>query len=175
MHKFIYALASSALLLCASLAQASVYKLDFSASGFGTGIFSGTAAPQDPVTGSITFTTTTFGAPIRSIDAIDLMIAGHTYTPGEIGSGLFGNGYFIGAKANNSAGVVSAGTDDFYIIVSSNLRSFNYARAGVFDSYVTSNVTGNYALQAAAVPEPGSVALLIAGFAGLGLMRRRAR
>ncbi len=173
MNKVIVALASAIALSCPISAQAGVYKLDFTATGFGPGLFSATAAPQNTVTGSITFTAPILGAPITSIDAINLVIAGYTYTPAEIGSGLFGDRYFIGSKTNNSAGVVQAGTNDFYIILSSNTKSFNYARAAVFDSYVTSNVVGNYALQAAAVPEPGSLALLGIGFAGLGMMRRR--
>ncbi len=175
MNKVTAAIATATFLFCSTAAQAGIYKLDFTASGFGPGIFSGTAAPQNPVTGSITFTAATLGAPVSSIDAVNLIIAGHVYTPSELGSGLFGDRYFIGSKVNNSAGVVQAGMDDFYIILSNNTKSFNYARAGVFDSYVTSNVTGSYTLQAAAVPEPGSLALLVAGFAGLGLLRRQRR
>lgn len=110
---------------------------------------------------------------MTSIDAINLIIAGHTYTPLEIGSGLFGDRYFFGAKTGNSPGVTQAGTDDFYVILSSNQKSFVYARAGVFDTWVTSNVTAAYTLQAAAVPESGSLALLGIGFAGRGMVRRR--
>lgn len=172
MNKFLTVLAGAACLLCSTVAQATVYKLDFTASGFSPGIFSNLPAPQNPVTGSITFTASALGAAVTSIEAVDLFIGGHAYTPIEIGTNFYGDGYTFGAKING-VGINRAGNDDFYLILSSSLNVFSYAEDGVFDTWVTRGVTARYTQLAAVVPEPGSMSILAAGFAGLALLRRR--
>jgi hypothetical protein len=112
MKAIFVALASATCLLCSTAAHATPFKLEFTASGYSLGIFAGSAAPQNPVTGSILFTAASVGAAVTSIDSVNLTIAGHAYTPGEIGAGFYSDGYVFGAKSNG-VGVTMAGTDDF--------------------------------------------------------------
>jgi hypothetical protein len=172
MKKIINALFSLAFLIGCASAHATVFKLDFSASNFGPGIFSSTAAPQNPVSGSITFTAASLGAPVTAINAADLMIGGHAYTAAELGFGIYSDGYLFGALSTGT-GVNLAGTDDFYLVLSSTNTVFSYAVNGIFDTWVTRTVTSTYTPQLAAVPEPGSLALLAVGAFGLGALRQR--
>lgn len=165
-------LSAAALICCATGAQAADYQLDFTASGFGPGLFSNLAAPQSPISGSFVFSAPSLGAAITSINAVNLVIAGHSYTLPEVSFGAYGDGYLFGAKSNG-VGMTMASTDDFYLIVSSSLNVLTYAQQGVFDTWSTGLVAVSYGPLVSPVPEPGKTATLLAGLAALGLLRAR--
>jgi hypothetical protein len=171
MSKTVIALAC---LLGAASAHASVFKVDFTASNFGRGIFSQMQPLQDPVNGSITFTAASIGSPVTAINGVDLSINGHVYNTGELSFGAYGDGYLFGATANGT-GINRASTDDFYLILSSNVSIFSYSANGVFDTWVTRNVLASYApADVSVVPEPGTSFLLGLGLIALAAWRRRA-
>jgi hypothetical protein len=174
MNKMIAAVGTAACLLCSTAAHATPYELDFTTSNFGSGIFSGTTAPQNLITGSIFFTAPSLGAAVTSIDKVNLTIDGYAYKAAEIGAGLYGDGYYFGAKVNG-IGVTNYASDDFYLILSSSNNVFAYAVNQGYDTWVSRTISANYAevTQAAAVPEPDSLAIFGLGLVGLTVCGRR--
>lgn len=173
MTLMIRSLAVFALLLCSAAAHAAVYKLDFSVNGFGPGVFSHFATPQAVVSGSFTFSAASLGAPITSLDAVDLTIAGHTYTLPEVSFSNNNNRFLFGAIANGT-GVTLASTDDFYLILSDSFKVFVFSQKNVFDTWSSPSISTVYTPQVTAqVPEPSTVMLLAGALGALGMVRRR--
>jgi hypothetical protein len=129
-------------------------EVSFTASGFGAG------APTDPVTGSVVYDAASTTSVIDSLTSIDLTIAGHTYSLAEVG---FAGSNLIGGLING-VGTVVASTNDFFLLWNATTLSpfvLSYSSIGAF---VFSSFTfPQFSVTAAAVPEPGSLALLLAG------------
>lgn len=176
MKKLVASLFGAICLLQSASASAIPYKVDFTASGFGPGIFDGGVVPQNAVKGTIFFTADAIGANISAIDAVELIVNGHAYTTEELGVSRYSDGYTFGAKVNG-VGVTRTNSNDFYLILSSNFNVFAYAVDGVADTWTTRNISYAYSdlssLPPASVPEPGILGLLGLGAAAFALSRRR--
>ena len=179
MKKIITALASAACLLCATSAQAGLYRLDFQANGFRDYVNTGHPAPQSEVAGSIIFTAMSLGSPVTSIDKIDLTILNHTYTVDEVVERQYPQSvqtYVFGGRSTGGATGISSGTNDFWLSLNPS-TAYGYifytavGERGIWESGITATFTE----LATDVPEPGSMSLLLAGAGGLCAMLRRRR
>jgi hypothetical protein len=155
--------------VCATTsAQAIPITVSFTASGFGAG------APTDPVTGSIVYDAASTTSNINSLTSVNLTIAGHTYTLGELGFiSPSGTSQFIGGLLNG-VDLVMVHTDDFFLTWNETTlvpSFFFYTTASSSLIPRSSNFT-QFSVTAAAVPEPSSLALLLAGAACFGIVRR---
>src|SRR6478609_2998065 len=117
---------TAAFLLFASMSQAALFKVDFSAKDFASDYY-GTIPPQDAVSGYITFQADTFGANIDAITDVSLLIDGHSYQANEINGEPVGDGYFFGGLIN-STHTIMWGSNDFWIHAFTTIGgSFSYS------------------------------------------------
>lgn len=173
MKKTITALASAACLLCAVTVQAGVYRFDFTATDFGGVHGSPTPEAQNSINGSITFTADSLSEPITKINNVDLTIAGHVYTVEEIGTfRLPDKTIMFGGLINEVGGI---GSDGIYNDFRIHSHIMSYAVSRRYDYWQSFNVVSSYTELVAEVPEPSSLALLLAGAGGLSALLRRRR
>ncbi|WP_457389229.1 hypothetical protein [Roseateles sp. P5_E1] len=162
-------------------AQAKTYQLTFTATHF-TSVLAPAPAPQDPVSGSIIFQADALGQPVTSIGAIDLSIAGHSYSLADLAfenwqGAPFPPSYTFGGKGNGAGGV-APGVNDFFITLSGvsgyHDISFLYSVAGTaqsswiaynYSDRFPSDIISSIVEIPTAVPEPSQALLLVAGMA----------
>lgn len=154
-------------LLLASAAQATPYKVDFSATNYQP-LGEYDAAPQSSVSGSIEFTAGTLFGEIDAITAVNLVINGHVFTVDEVTGIAESGGYLFGGKASDVFAILH-GTDDFWLLMTPFSNHSAYTKLDTPGAWISYDLVYSYN----AVPEPSSVALASAALAALVLARRR--
>jgi hypothetical protein len=180
MKKIITALASAACLLCSTTSNAGLYKVDFNMTGFAypswyADLYGNIPGPTDPLVGSIIFTADSLLTPATSVVGIDLTIDGYRYTVDEVGT--YNDDlrtYLFFGKLNGTRSITD--TNDFYFDFRYNVApKFVYAVPRLRGNWTSTTGSVEFTQLDAEVPEPGSLALLLAGAGGLGAMLRRRR
>jgi len=172
MKKLMASLVAAACLLNLPAAHASVFTLNFEASDFPVYDFGFVTAPQTDVVGSITYTAAVQNAPVTAIDAVDLVIAGHTYALANVDHYSFYEDSIFHGWTVGPLGL-GVGLANFNLdFDGANVRSFSYT-VDNYNIWQAGNITSTVVQQTvSAVPEPGTVPLLLAGFGVLWLRLR---
>ena len=155
-----------ALLVVSTAAAAVPVTMTFTASGFNAG------APQDPVSGSVTWEAAGFPGTITALTGINLTIAGHAYTLGEVGFiDPFGTRKLIGGLVNGVTGTL-LGTNDFIMGIFHNGAPaqfvYSTASSGGVAQFLSVDVSVG-----TSVPAPMTLLLFGLGLAGLAASRYR--
>ena len=164
--------------MAANAAQANLVTLKFKASGFQN---AGTAYPgfDGEIDGSLTWDTANKADPIGSFLDIDLEIAGHQYTLGEVGIANQGTTQTaMGGLARGANAVIGDGAaNDFLIVfdrVNPSISAFAYSIQGKTSAiWWSPTFTSAEYVDVNTVPEPASLALVLTPLAWLALRRGR--
>jgi hypothetical protein len=182
LYRFAAAVVTLLLALASTPAQAGLVMdvIDFTASNF-TSTVAGKAAPKDPVTGEITivfdpnFSTThltSTGITVNSLNINQSSPVVYAYTNFGVGQELIRISEVAPGKQFSQ---VAASVDNFFFsfdfLGNSGFSDFIYSEAGSGATFITQTL--DITVTSTPVPEPASVGLLIAGLAGLAMIRRR--
>jgi len=150
------------------------FMLTFTASSFEP-VFDN-SPPSDPISGSLVFQAQSLTGPITGVDSINLTIAGHTYTVGEIGFDGSGGANLVGGLPSGANGVGSAGPDDFALVWQQADSAFSFFSFHVASSEenLFQTRTGSVSITASptAISSPPPLALLTVGLLAWGLCVR---
>jgi hypothetical protein len=161
-------LAAALMLAPIGFAHAVPITVDFTATGFGA------SAPQSSVAGTLVYEAASLGATtISSITSLNLTIAGHSYTLGEVGSLPWGANLFIGGTAC-AVNCITHGTNDFWFQWNPLTKTgVNFAYSAPGSSFHNTSTFSSFSA-AVRVPEPMSLGSMGAGLLAMwGLRRRR--
>jgi hypothetical protein len=152
-------------------ASAATFSLTFEVTGFHS--FNGNLPPTDPVFGTIIWEAPGIHDPIQSIDSINMTLAGHSYSVGEIGYVREGGLNMIGG-ISEGVDMMLDSTDDFWIswdpntLTPSDFAYTSAERSGLW--YANGFPPGSFpTFSITQVPEPSSTALV-----GLAFLSRTA-
>lgn len=173
MFKRVAALLATSLMLCSAVAQAEQYKFDFSATGAWITSHQ-KPSPDSEVSGSLIFTAASLHDTPTSVDAVSMVLDGHSYSLSEIGMSGYGYGTLSLYGTLFGSGMGS-GMTDFYIYANSYASDgiLSFASPSHSSSFWESTSFTSTYTPLAAVPEADTYAMLLAGLGLIGVLARR--
>ena len=166
-----------ALAFCTSLARATDYRVDFVVSDFV--IDSAESAPPfSSASGSFVFSTDSLFSEWTALKDFQMTLGDQRYTISDVGFESYGYWTLIGGLETGFNGVGS-GTNDFYMELYASWRGprpiITYTTAAQPGFWISTSYSRTLTELTAAVPEPETYALLIAGLGLVGIATRRRR
>lgn len=174
MIKYASAVLAVSLLFCVSAAQSAQYKFDFSATGAWIGSHVKPSADSQ-VSGSFIFTAASVGDTPTTIDAVSLVLDGHSFGLADVGFRPWGYRSLLAGGTHNGVNAMAGGTNDFslHLNLYENEGTFSYT-SEVHPSRIWDSTSFTYSYTPlATVPEADTYAMLLAGLGVMGLLARR--
>jgi len=163
----------TSMIWCMNAANAASFLLNFTAGPFTPGTGPAT------ISGSFNYTAASATSPITSVDSVSVTTQATTYTLAAIGSSSAGNISTIGALSGGGVDTIPGGSvDDFRLTwdhTTGTPSDFRYSTAATSPLYTLSGSFSNFTITPAAVPEPGTAALVLILGAGTLVGRRLRR